>query len=870
MSYSKTKTFVMGAPVVLLGIFFIASCATCQKVSLPAKADPLAADGNARSATAPVPAGANRLTPGPNDPRIAYVTAEMMEQSGFTQRTLDQELSKKFFDGYLDALDVRHEYFLQSDVAEFSHYRTNLDKLTIVGGAAKLDPAFEIFQRFLERLQQHNDYVTGLLKEDHFKFNTDERIAIDRRHEPYPKDLAEAQTLWAQQLKYEYLTEKLSQELTNSNGNLIVKLPKTAATNITDTLTKRYQRYLHIYTNWDSTDVLQTYLNGLTHAFDPHSDYFNPEHAQEFAINMNLSLFGIGAQLTEDLDGYCKISRLIDGGPADKSKKLASNDRVMAVAQGTNPPVNVVGMELNKVVQLIRGPKGTEVQLTVSPADDPVARKVVPLVRDEIKLDDAEHQASAKLIELPDGQGGVTRLGVIDLPSFYAPVGDSLANAAGSANPKYTSVDVARLVKKLKQEKVQGIVLDLRTNPGGSLEEAVKLTGLFIKEGPVVQAKSPDNAIQVDRVPEPGMLYGGPLAVMINRYSASASEIAAAALQDYDRALIVGDSKSFGKGTVQQLVRLRTYVWPATPSATNDPGEVKLTIRKFYRISGGSTESNGVMSDIVLPDPLDYKADIESESTLENSLPADTVSGTTYTKFNLVQPHLAALKAKSAARTATNQDFAYIRDDIEQIKKQNAERGLTLNEDDAIKERRTAQAKGKAREAERAARPLAGLKVYDIGLTNLDNPGLPTPSFYPGMWVTNFTSSTRELQLIKLGTETNYPDADKAFAKSIGLELSAGKFSNGLNALTNVITGASTNSSADAAALAAATAFAPDKNLVKGIVKIYTYTNNAVTINTGIIKVKNLPDLDPVLQETGNILLDYISLFSMKGDLTKK
>jgi carboxyl-terminal processing protease len=849
MSYTKTKTFIMAAPVVLLGIFFIASCATCQKVSLAAKADP------------PAPVRAGRLTPGPNDARIAYVTAELMEHSGFTQQTLDQEMSKKFFDGYLDALDARHEYFLQSDLAEFDHYRTNLDRLTIGAGAAKLDPAFEIFQRFLERLQQHNDYVMALLAEDHFKFNTDERIAIDRRHEPYPKDLAEAEALWAQQLKYDYLMDKLSQEIIVTNGNLLVKLPKTAATNITDTLTRRYQRYLHIYTNWDSTDVLQTYLNGLTHAFDPHSDYFNPEHAQDFAINMNLSLFGIGAQLTEDLDGYCKISKLIEGGPADKSKQLAAEDRVVMVGQGTNAPVNVVGMELGKVVQLIRGPKGTEVQLTVTPADDPSARKVVALVRDEIKLDDSEHQASAKLIELPDGQGGVTRLGVIDLPSFYAPVGDLLAISSGSATPKYTSVDVARLVKKLKQEKVKGIVLDLRTNPGGSLEEAVRLTGLFIKDGPVVLAKSPDNDIQVDKVPEPGMLYGGPLAVMINRYSASASEIAAAALQDYDRALIVGDSKSFGKGTVQQLEKLRPWVWPATASATNDPGVVKLTIRKFYRISGASTESNGVMSDIVLPDPLDYQTHIESESTLENSLPSDTVSNSVYTKFNLVQPYLAALKEKSAARTAASQDFAYLREDIEQIKKQDAERGITLNEDEAIKERRANQARQRAREVERAARPLAGLKIYNLSLTNLDNPGLPAPSYYPGIWETNFTSSVRNLAVLKLDAATNYADADKAFAKDIGLDLATGKFRNGLNTLTNTLT--------DAAAAAAAPP-TPDKNLVKEIIKIYTYTNAAVTINTGTVKVKNLPDLDPILQETDNIMLDYISLLSAKDDLTKK
>lgn len=809
MRYLKTKTFILATPVVLLGFFFIASCATGQKASTPI--------------TIAVPVGTNtlKLTPGPNDPRIAYVTARFLESYHYTQRPMDTDLSEKFFDGYLDSLDPRHENFLQSDLAEFSHYRTNLDKLTTGGqGTADLTPAFEIYRRYLERLQQHDAYVLALLNQGHFKFNTNDRIAIDRRHEPYPKDLAEAERLWEQRLKFEYLQDKLSREISPTNSAILNTLTKSNYLVITTNLIKHYQANLHVYTNWDSTDILQSYLNGLTHAYDPHSDYFNPEHAQDFSINMNLSLFGIGAQLTED-DGYCTISKLIVGGPADKSKKLKEKDRIVAVSQGSGPAVNVVDMELGKVVQLIRGTKGTEVRLTISPAEDHAARRVIALVRDEIKLED--QQAKAKLIEMPDGKGGTSRIGVIDLPSFYAPVGD----ANGRATPRYTSVDVAKLVTKLKAEKVDGIILDLRSNPGGSLEEAVKLTGLFIKDGPVVQARSPEGPINVDSDNDPSILYSGPLVVMINRFSASASEIAAAALQDYDRAVIVGDSSSFGKGTVQSLNQLRPFVWPATPTATNDPGEVKVTIRKFYRINGSTTQFKGVMSDIVLPDALDHRTDIESEATLDNPLPYDTIASANYTKFNMAQQYVPELGKLSAARVATNQEFAYILQDIDQLKKLQADKSITLNEREAIAERQTNEARQKQRDGERAKRPPAKVTVYDISLADADRPGLPAPVYYPGMLETNLITdfTTNHQAIVRYEFEPALASyfTNKATAESSGAE-----------ALDTFLI---TNS-------------LPKDTTNQGIFKTETITQ------------RKQPDLDPLLLETGNILLDYISLLS--------
>jgi carboxyl-terminal processing protease len=459
--------------------------------------------------------------------------------------------------------------------------------------------------------------------------------------------------------------------------------------------------------------VLQAYLNGLAHAYDPHTDYFSAPHAQDFSIGMNLSLFGIGAQLNED-DGYCTIHSLVPGGPAAKSKQVFEKDRIIAVAQSNAPPVDVVDMDLEKVVQQIRGTKGTEVRLTISPAADRSARKIVKLIRDEIKLEDSE--AKAKLVELPGGK----RIGIIDLPSFYATVnlGDN-----GNTTPKSTSVDVAKLVKRLKQEKVSGIIIDLRTNPGGSLEEAIKFTGLFIKEGPVVLARDPDGHVQVDSDPDPTELYAGPLVVMVNRFSASASEIAAAALQDYGRALIVGDISTHGKGTVQSLNPLKPYMLPTENGNSNDPGNLKITIRKFYRISGASTQLKGVEPDIVLPDVLNYSTQV-GEVSLDNPLPWDTIQPANYEKLNFVQPYLPALKAHSDDRIATNQDFLYVKQDIEQFQKMQADKTATINERDALKERERNFLLGKARDAERSARPADGVKVFEITVKNSDQPGL--------------------------------------------------------------------------------------------------------------------------------------------------
>jgi len=676
------------------------------------------------------------LAPGPNDGRIAYITARLMEEYHYSGQPLDRAMSEKFFDGYLDSLDPQHLYFLQSDLAEFAHYRTNLDTLTINNrGIADLTPAYQIIDRFLERLNQRVAFEDRQLKRDRFALNTHQSILLDRRDAPYPKNLAAARQLWQQRLTYDYLQEVVARRISVTNTDVILPLAKTAPRQIDEKLARHFHWQLHVFTNWDGSDVLQTYLNALTHAYDPHSDYLNVSHAQDFSIDMSLALFGIGAELRSE-EGYCTIMSLVPGGPAAKSKQIKPRDRIIAVAQGKQAPVDVVDMDLGKIVQMIRGPKNTEVRLTLIPVDEPDSHRVVTLVRDEIKLEGAK----AKLVETPDGHGGTNRLGIIDLPSFYATI--DLPGDNGDPSKRSTTVDVKRLIKKLEQEKVAGIILDLRSNGGGSLEEAVDFTGLFVTNGPVVLVRSPDGHFVEDKDTSNYALYRGPLVVLVNRFSASATEIVAGALQDYGRALIVGDTSTYGKGTVQNLNPLHPFIWSADESASNDPGTVKITIRKFYRVSGASTQFKGVVPDIVLPDTMNVMADI-GESSLPNAMPWDTIPKADYDQLNLdyhplnlVEPYLSELRKASDERVATNQDFIYIRQDIDQFKKLQADKTASLNEQEQLKQAQQNVLRQKMRDAERDSRKAPNEKIYEITLENVNDRGLP-----PLIWPTNTTSS---------------------------------------------------------------------------------------------------------------------------------
>ncbi len=694
------------------------------------------------------------VQPGPSDGKIAFVTAKLLEGSHYSKQRFDDSVSSRFLDRYLESLDPQHMHFLQTDLADFEHYRSNLDNLTVNNGSREADtrPACEIFNRFVRLLEQRVAYADELLKNEKFAFDTDDRIPSNRHELPYPKDLAEAKKLWRERLRFEYLQERLGKigakkktdtpaltfsakdSATNSAPDKTARKAsaksKTEPEQIVETLTHRYHRNLRTFRDWNSDDVLQVYLNTLAHVYDPHSDYFGHAQLESFAISMNLALSGIGAELTTE-DGYCTIRKLVPGYPADKSKKLKEKDRIIAVAQSNQPPVDVVEMNLNKVVQMIRGPKGTEVRLSVIPADGDAANStVVTLIRDEIKLED--QAAKAKIIELPNGATEKLRLGVIDLPSFYArfDVGSPKRppEVAKAAEPEdhgaSTCADVARLIKKLKEENVGGIILDLRRNGGGSLDEAINLTGLFIKEGPVVQVRDFAKNVQEERDHDPSILYGGPLIVLTSRFSASASEIVAGALQDYGRALVVGDISTHGKGTVQSVNKLAPYM--NDPSLTVDPGALKLTIKKFYRASGVSTQLKGVTPDIILPSVVNESKDV-GEASLENPLPCDKIDSAKYEHLNMVEPYLAQLRARSEERIQHDQEFAYIREDIEQFKKNQADKTVSLNEQQRLKEQDEAEARQKARDKERLGRKEPQQKIYEITLKQVDLTGLPAP-----------------------------------------------------------------------------------------------------------------------------------------------
>ena len=456
----------------------------------------------------------------------------------------------------------------------------------------------------------------------------------------------------------------------------LIELNRKDPAEIVKTLTKRYTAFLRYYNDLTNDDyLLEAYLDAMAHAYDPHSDYMGRASMENFNIQMHLSLAGIGARLKSE-DGDCKIEDLVPGGPAAKSGQITNEDIVVAVAQQGQAPVTVTGMPLPKVVEKIRGPKGTSVQLTIVKAHptDPTDRtETITIVRDVVKLEDQE--AKAKFYVTPSSSAGQpSRLGVIELNSFYE---DTEPDVAGGKprDSGTTAKDVALLISKMQKENVDGIILDLRRNGGGYLEEALRLTGLFVKgRVPVVQTRSPDEGPNHLRIIEPDftpakspVLYEGPLIVLISRFSASASEIVAGALQDYGRAMIVGDKSTFGKGTVQTVQSMSETMTRRHIYFAYDPGSLKVTIKKYYRAAGSSTQSNGVAADIVLPSILNY-ADV-GESSYPNSLPWDEVSSEELPDYNLVKPYLAELTKRSLARRQTEKDFAYLQEDIEEYPK---------------------------------------------------------------------------------------------------------------------------------------------------------------------------------------------------------
>ncbi len=621
---------------------------------------------------------------------IARVIAALLERSHFSAPGREAEISGPFLDRYLEMLDGARLHFTEEDLREFEPYRTKLAGLTLEAG--DVEPAHRMYARYLERLAQRVEYAKATLTNEVFDFTGTDAYRLDRRREPRPADLAAARQLWRQQLRYEYLEEKLADK---SDAEIV------------GVLSRRYARQLRTMQQLKPDQVVEMYLAALAHVYDPHSDYLGPRQLEEFAIGMRNSLFGIGAVLQYD-DGYCKIRELVAGGPAATSHQLKPGDRIVAVAQGDEEWVDIVEMPLADAVRLIRGPQGTTVRLTIVPADAELsARRVVSLVRDEIKIE--SQQAKAWIVDRP----GEPRVGIIQLPSFYQSEGVS------------ATADVAALLGKLVEAGVAGLILDLRLNGGGSLEEAIKLTGLFFDYGPVVQTKDAEGRVQVSRDPDPLTRYDGPLVVLTSRLSASASEILAGAIQDYGRGVVVGDPATFGKGTVQSMIQLGSLMPPDAAEQVANPGALKLTIRKFYRPSGSSTQLKGVEPDIVLPTPTGVMKVGESE--MPAALPWDEVPVTRYRRLDRVTPHLAVLREKSAARVASDEEFVWLREDMQRLESQRDNPVVSLNEAERRREKADREARRQARQSARAKRAGSAETKYEITLKNLATPGLPEP-----------------------------------------------------------------------------------------------------------------------------------------------
>jgi carboxyl-terminal processing protease len=527
-------------------------------------------------------------------------------------------------------------------------------------------------------------------------------VEVRREKAPWPKDDADADQLWHDRIASELLQEKLAEHPIEPGPQLIAR---------------RYDRISRNVHEEDRDEQVKLYLDALAQTYDPHSEYLSKADFKNFNIQMGLSLVGIGAMLRTD-DGYAKIESLVPGGPAQTDGRLKVGDRITAVAQGGTEYVDVRDMRLDKVVELIRGKKGTKVRLLAIPANapDPSQRKNVELVRDEIKLKDQE--ARADIIIKKDENGDAVKLGWLTLPSFYADM---------DRHSKSTTRDVLTLLKRLKKENVSGLVIDLRRNGGGSLEEAISLTGLFLKSGPIVQTKGSNGNIVVSSDPDPSIAYSGPLIVLTSRQSASASEIFAAALQDYGRAIIAGDKNTFGKGTVQTILPIGRFT-SLLGSRSDDDGELKLTIQKFYRVAGGSTQLHGVASDIVLPTLTDLPE--FGEGALKNPLAYDEVPKAHYTKWSSPL-FIEELKRRSEERVQHNPEFHYVMEDMERLRHKLDENRITLNEDSRRKEIQDDKARKDLRTKERLARHDEEPSIYRVTLDNVDKPNLQLIMF-PG------------------------------------------------------------------------------------------------------------------------------------------
>ena len=571
---------------------------------------------------------------------------DQLEERHYSKLRYNDELSSQHLDNYIDSLDSGKMFFTAADLAEFERYRTDMDDALHKG---QLDAGFTIFNRFQKRLEDRLAEVVETLPEgvEKMDFSIDEDYQLDTEDRAWAESNKELDDRWRKHLKNQVLSLRMTEKPDDE---------------IAETLVKRYRNQLQRVKQYNHQDVFQIYANALTELYDPHTNYLSPRRSENFNINMSLSLEGIGAVLQLE-DEYTKVARLVAAGPADKQGELKPSDRIVAVAQDKDGEFeDVIGWRLDEVVELIRGPKGSTVRLQVLPAKSAATgdRKTITIVRNKVKLE--EQSAQKKVLEVPKGDK-VLKIGVIDIPAFYI---DFDAMRRGEKDYKSTTRDVKRLLDELQSEdKVDGIVIDLRNNGGGSLQEANELTGLFIEYGPTVQIRHSSRRVWRDGKRLRGPYYDGPLAVLINRLSASASEIFAGAIQDYKRGLIVGD-RSFGKGTVQTLIPLTE-------------GQLKLTESKFYRISGDSTQHRGVVPDLTFPALYDHQE--IGESALDHALNWDKINPVRHRKygdFETVVPELTSLFEK---RSVKNPDFVFLEDQVTLAEESREIKSLPLNEE---------------------------------------------------------------------------------------------------------------------------------------------------------------------------------------------
>lgn len=575
------------------------------------------------------------LQPLPRHQQISQVVSGLLSSQAYHKVEIDDELSKKVFKEYLAAVDYTRSFFLQSDIDKFAKDELKLDNYLQDG---KLAFAYDVYNTFLTRAEDRIAFTRSLL-EDSMDFSANDSFEVDRENSPWSADKNEWDKLWTNKIKYECLSMIATGKDWKSTS---------------DVVRKRYDNYEKQLKKMKSEDVYDIFMNSFTTIIDPHTNYFSPRAAEDFNIGSSLSLEGIGATL--QLEGeYTKVREVVKGGPADRSGKVQANDRIVAVAQGdTGEFVDVLGWRIDDVVSLIRGKKGTVVRLKIIDAKAAVTdkHKEVRIVRDKIKLED--QAAKGEIQEIKRGKN-TYKAGVIKLPSFYY---DFQGAKAGDKGFKSTSYDVKVIIDSLTKAGIDGLVIDLRNNGGGALLEAIKLTGLFIKNGPVVEVKNLDGSIDVESDNDPGIAYSGPLVVLVNRFSASASEIFAAAIQDYGRGIIVGE-QTHGKGTVQTVADLNPYLF--LPKGEN-AGQVKITIAKFYRVNGSSTQIKGVIPDVALPSLYASKEFGEDESPY--ALPWDQIKSAEYTKTADLASTRSQLVEAHNSRMKKNNAYKFLLEDV--------------------------------------------------------------------------------------------------------------------------------------------------------------------------------------------------------------